>query len=588
MSDGPSKLWLPDATLECPVDAASQRWIESSLRWFADEFGAEVLSREAVLPTAEFLCDLNYSALPGQIELLIEKLCGLMLVDRGLIRLELFEGSSEEKEAEKRGKTRTVGHFRMEEGRAIIALDRSESADPKLLTAIAVHELCHLRLQGENRINHLRPDGERLTDLLTVYFGFGIFSTNAAMRFARSERGWAVIPQGQLDDRTLNAARNEGYRRLGYLSSPEFGYALSCYCWLRRETDPGWARYVDPGPRARLQQGLAYLARASGEGELPTQRLLNRSVKIGNATVSITRGRVSPGSSGLIPKLSGDRISDNASRAGQEAAGTSDADLARSLLQTALQTQDALLSARMAFRAGNTLAAAQDITGARTAFEHVIGLAVADYAPRAGFNLGLLLSRAGDSTGAIAAFRVAAESGHGEAAPKAAVALAELLERAGDTAGARAALEQAAESSDPEAMPQAAAHLVRLYAAAGDVDAARAAYQRAIDTGHERSAVVSTKFLADLLASQGELDEAIAAYRRVLDSGDRWGVPLAALGLGKALQQVGDMRAAKSAYKRALRTGSPEVQQEAKQRMRSLPKPPLNPSARPRPAHRTP
>lgn len=571
MSDGPSKPWLRDATSECPVDAASQSWIESSLRWFSDEFGAEILSREAVLPTAEFLSDLNYSASSEQIELLIEKLCDLMLVDRGLIRLELFEGSSEEKQAEKRGKSRTVGHFRMEENRAIIALDRSESADPKLLTAIAVHELCHLRLQGENRIDHLRPDGERLTDLLTVYFGFGIFSTNAAMRFARSERGWAAIPQGQLDDRTLNAARNEGYRRLGYLSSPEFGYALSCYCWLRRETGPGWAKYVDPGPRAQLQQGLAYLARASGAGELPTQRLLNRSAKIGNVTVSITRGTVSPGSSVLIPKLSGDRIRDDERRAEPEPAGTSDPDRARSQLQAALQTPDALLSARMAFRAGNTLAAAQDITGARTAFEHVIGLAVADYAPPAAFNLGLLLSRAGDSTGAIAAFRVAAESGHGEAAPKAALSLAGLLERAGDAAGARAALEQAAESSDPEAMPQAAAHLVRLYAAADDVDAARAAYQRAIDSGHEQAAVMSTRFLADLLASRGEFEEAIAAYRRVLDSGDRWGIPLAALGLGKALQQAGDIQAAKTAYKRALRTGSPQVQREAKQRMRSLP-----------------
>src|SRR5215831_3624294 len=372
MSDGPSKPWLLDATSECPVDAASQGWIESSLCWFANEFGTAVLRREAVLPTAGFLSDVNYSASPEQIEFLIEELCALMLVNRNLIRLELFDGSSEKKEAEKSGKSRIVGHFRMEEGRAIIALDRSESADPKLLTAIAVHELCHLRLQGENRINHLRPDSERLTDLLTVYFGFGIFSTNAAMRFARSERGWTVIPQGQLDDRTLNAARNEGYRRLGYLSSPEFGYALSCYCWLRRETDPRWARYVDPGPRARLQQGLAYLARASVEGELPTQRLLNRSVKIGNATVSITRGKVSPGSSGLIPRLSGDRIGDNARRVRPEAAGTSDADLARSQLQEALQTPDALLSARMAFRAGNTLAAAQDITGARTAFEHVI------------------------------------------------------------------------------------------------------------------------------------------------------------------------------------------------------------------------
>ena len=159
------------------------------------------------------------------------------MADFGLITLGLFDGWAEQQEAAKTGRSRAVGHFRIENGRAVIALDQSECADPKLLTAIAVHELCHLRLLGEHRVRAERPDGERLTDLLTVYFGFGIFSTNAAMRFARADRGWSILPVGELDDRTLNAARHEGYQRLGYLSSAEFGYALACYCWLRRDSD---------------------------------------------------------------------------------------------------------------------------------------------------------------------------------------------------------------------------------------------------------------------------------------------------------------------------------------------------------------
>jgi hypothetical protein len=224
-----------------------------------------------------------------------------MTVNPRLIRLELFDGSAEKKQAARTGGSRAVGHFRVEDGRAVIALDQSESADPKLLAAIAVHELCHLRLLGQGRIRPDRPDGERLTDLLTVYFGFGIFSTNAAMRFARAERGWSLVPLGELDDLTLNAARHEGYNRLGYLSSAEFGYALACYCWLRREKDPGWARYVNPGPLLSLEQGLAYLTQSSVAGELPTQRLLGKSVKIGNATVRVTRGRrLGPGPLGLI------------------------------------------------------------------------------------------------------------------------------------------------------------------------------------------------------------------------------------------------------------------------------------------------
>lgn len=271
------------------------------MRWFVDEFGTTVLRRDPVLPSAPFLSEKGYATPADQVEALIGRLCELMLVDRRLITLELFDGSDEKKQAALSGRTRAVGHFRVEDGRAVISLDQSESADQKLLAAIAVHELCHLRLLGERRIRRDRQDGERLTDLLTVYFGFGILATNAAMRFARADRGWSAVPLGELDDITLNAARRDGYHRLGYLSSAEFGYALACYCWLRGEQDPGWSRYVNPGPLLHLKQGLAFLARTSAAGELPTQRLLGQAVKIGNATVRVTRGqRVGPASLGLM------------------------------------------------------------------------------------------------------------------------------------------------------------------------------------------------------------------------------------------------------------------------------------------------
>jgi hypothetical protein len=75
--------------------------------------------------------------------------------------------------------------------------------------------------------------------------------------------------------------------RLGYLSEQEFAYTLACYCWLRHEPDPAWAVLLDPGPRAYLHQGLAYLASAGSAGELPTERLLGKVVKCGKTTIRI-------------------------------------------------------------------------------------------------------------------------------------------------------------------------------------------------------------------------------------------------------------------------------------------------------------
>ena len=265
MTDDQPKPWLPSTTSDCPVGAKTQEWTESSIRWFLGQFGTSVIYRDPVLPTAGFLSSAGYSASAGEIEELIARLCELMLVDPGSFTLELFDGKAGKDVVTASGKSHAVGHFRMTGGRLVISLDQRETSNPGHLAAIAVHELCHLRLLGEGRIRGDRSDGERLTDLLTVYFGFGIFTTNAAMSFSRAERGFTFVSRGQLDDRTLNAARhNDGYHRLGYLSSAEFGYALACYCWVRGEAElPGWAGYINPGPRVHMEQGLAYLRRTT-------------------------------------------------------------------------------------------------------------------------------------------------------------------------------------------------------------------------------------------------------------------------------------------------------------------------------------
>jgi hypothetical protein len=295
MSRGSASHGESAATAACPVGPAVQTWTESSMRWFTDEFGTEVLQRDVILPTAGFIPP-GYSATPDEIRAVVSHLCILMLVDPARVKIDLFDGSAQKQKAARLGKSRTVGHFHMEDGRAIISLDSSETSDPLLLTAIAVHEICHVKLLGEGRISSRRADQERLTDLLTVFFGFGVFSTNAALRFVRASRGWSVVPQGDFDDLTLNAARrNDSYNRLGYLKSQEFGYAMACFCWLRHETDPAWARTLNPGPLTYLKQGLAYLARNSANDEFPTQRVINKSAQIGNVTIRVTPSKLPDG-----------------------------------------------------------------------------------------------------------------------------------------------------------------------------------------------------------------------------------------------------------------------------------------------------
>jgi hypothetical protein len=294
----------PHAAVGCPVNAATQLWTESSLRWLGSEFGSRQLRQDVVLPNARFIPP-GYAATGPEIERLVALACLHMQVDRQTIDLRLFDGSEEKQAAARTGRSRAVGHFQVEDGRFVVSLDLSESADAVMLLAIVAHELGHVRLLGERRIGSERRDHERLTDLLTVFFGFGIFTTNAAMRFDRGARGFWIQPTEKYDDRTLNAASNSGYQRLGYLTSGEFGYALGCFSWLRGESDPAWARFVNPGPLAEMRKSLTYLKGVSKPGELPSQRVLNPAATVGNAaSVGSAIGRGPAGFTIPVPRQS--------------------------------------------------------------------------------------------------------------------------------------------------------------------------------------------------------------------------------------------------------------------------------------------
>ncbi|GLY82296.1 helix-turn-helix domain-containing protein [Actinoallomurus iriomotensis] len=260
------------------VDFASQAWIESSIQWFISEFGKEAALRE-ITPSTSDLLPTNYTGTPEQIEALVIRIRDLMSVDSSQqLTIRFFDGS--DGEGMVRHGPRAVGHYHEENGRAVIGLDIQEAANPDFMTAVIAHELCHVRLLGERRITPSREDHERLTDLLTIYLGFGVSTTNAALIFTQTAHSWSVQPRGYLSEQTLNGSRNDGYAKLGYLTEQEFGYALACYCWLRGETAPAWATHLDPGPREFLKMGLAYLTRSSLPGDFPTLRVDSNRISI--------------------------------------------------------------------------------------------------------------------------------------------------------------------------------------------------------------------------------------------------------------------------------------------------------------------
>ncbi|MFF1917955.1 hypothetical protein ACFVYE_41760 [Streptomyces sp. NPDC058239] len=262
MTTTSAKPWARSEQLgQCPVPPKDQQWVERWMRWCVKEFGPEVVKREIALPVSDFFPP-GFVGAPDQVGEMVGRVCTVMGVDPDAVGVQYFESPEEESRAlrSNRGRHRTVGRYRKVDGHAVIELDLREAENPAVLAAIVAHELGHVRLLGEDRIQGIEVDHERLTDLVTVFLGMGVFTANAAYRFTKSVQGFSVLPLGDLTERMLTGTALDPTHHLGYLTERQFGYALACYCLLRGETDPLWSRHLEPGARAALKQGLQYFA----------------------------------------------------------------------------------------------------------------------------------------------------------------------------------------------------------------------------------------------------------------------------------------------------------------------------------------
>jgi hypothetical protein len=246
----PVSLWGSD---ECPVRPEEQTWIERELDWFVAQFGSDRLHGPVVEPTDDYFPG-AYQGNRHDVVAVLHKISAHMGVDDS--RLQLVYSEDEAEADDDHGLAGVVplqtrwsgaaGHYTVRDGRSVVTIRDGLGAAPTALVATIAHELGHVLLLGDGRISPEREDGEPLTDLLTVFFGLGIFNANAAFDYQQQRVG-------------MRHAR-WSTSRLGYLTEPMFGYALARYAWLRGEPHPTWEKYLDTNPREFCRRGRRYLA----------------------------------------------------------------------------------------------------------------------------------------------------------------------------------------------------------------------------------------------------------------------------------------------------------------------------------------
>jgi hypothetical protein len=245
------------STPTCPVEEEDKLWIEESMQWLLEEFGSETFRDvEVVLPTDEFFPD-EYLGDEEDVEALVERVCDYMDVNRDRLVLEFFEDENNEFQRSLcfvDGPTDGAsGHYHKRRDKFVISLESSQLIDPMSLVATVAHELGHVRLLGEARIHGGYEDHEPLTDLLTVFFGLGVFTANSAFRFS------------QWSDGSLQGWRAD---RKGYLTEEMFGYALALFALMRGERSPAWGQFLEGSVKTYFKNALKYLEKTGEAAKL--------------------------------------------------------------------------------------------------------------------------------------------------------------------------------------------------------------------------------------------------------------------------------------------------------------------------------
>ena len=249
---GFSKIKRPDT---CPIPEDNRLWLERSFLQLLDFFGVENTKRRPVLTPHYSDFPVRYNGEEASANQTLEIIARQMEINFEQIHLDFYDDPVNEiSTGSPFGQGIFLGAEKDNAGAAglywgkaadekyDISLVRSKLLQPENMVATLSHELAHIKLLGENRID---KNDEKLTDLATVLFGLGIFNANAAFQ-------------------TYRGIGYSGWRKMGYLSQMEWGYALSLFAHIRGERSPGWIDHLTINVKGDFIQGQNFITSNPG------------------------------------------------------------------------------------------------------------------------------------------------------------------------------------------------------------------------------------------------------------------------------------------------------------------------------------
>lgn len=235
-----------------PITIEDKEWVEESLLFLRENFGTEHFDNlKTITPTKNFY-NITFKGNEEDAEFILKRTMEIMSIEDSKINLvffsdqpiEMADGTILSTPADINGSWKSAaGIYEEKNDEKTIYIEREQLKNTISLIATISHELSHLILLGENRIEE---NDEYLTDLTAIAYGFGIFIGNSKFQHSTFQNstnfGWQMSNQGYLPEQIiaysmawLSKHRKESTEYKQYLNKTMGKYFSQSEEYLRNE-----------------------------------------------------------------------------------------------------------------------------------------------------------------------------------------------------------------------------------------------------------------------------------------------------------------------------------------------------------------
>jgi tetratricopeptide (TPR) repeat protein len=225
------------------VTVEDKNWIEINLVWMLENFGIDhLVNSPFILPTYQSFPFKNLHN-ESEFQELFIKICSIWGIDPNQTIVKFFDDTKEKEWSTwvyTENQKSVAGLFNQiyttDEKRFKVQLAKSNLENPELTINVLAHELGHVKLIGSNLVHPSDPDMEALTDLTTIYFGFGIFLANTSIT---NNNNWLT--------------------KTGYLQSQIISYTNALLCYITEKDYSVYTPYLNYNTKELFTKDFEYL-----------------------------------------------------------------------------------------------------------------------------------------------------------------------------------------------------------------------------------------------------------------------------------------------------------------------------------------